>query len=263
MNKNKLLLIIRKDIEELSEITRDIDESENPALSEIEFILSKSRTISREFELLKELVSITREKSFLPETEKINYLDEDTSSSKDDTPASSMEIIPLHSESKLPKEEGMMKTEEKTALDFQMEEVSAPGPEIAKEERYETSHPREEDGQKQAKQEEAQEHQKTFGESFIQGKSVNDMLAESKTFDRRLASFPLASLEAAIGLNDRFLFIRELFGNDTSMFNKTIRQLDQMQSLDEAVSFLSNNFKWKKNDPSLKFAQLIKRRFSE
>ena len=249
MNRNKLLLIIRKDIEELGEITRDMDRLENITLSEIEFILSKSRTISKEFEFLKDLVPTSGNKSFLPETAKKNFPAEGMSPAKDELPVSSGE-------------DEMVKTEVKTVVDFHTEAVSPPEQGRANEGPYEP-HSKEEAGKKQTKNEEAQKSQATFGESFIQGKSVNDMLSESKTLDHRLASFPLASLEAAIGLNDRFLFIRELFGNDTSLFNKTIRQLDQMQSLDEAVSFLSNNFKWRKNDPSLKFAQLIKRRFSE
>lgn len=103
---------------------------------------------------------------------------------------------------------------------------------------------------------------KTVAEIFAQEKSINESLAATQSIDHKVSALPLSRLEQAIGLNDRFLFIRELFNNDAGLFNQAIRQIDQMQSLSEAVNFLNGNFKWKKNEASLKFAQLVKRRFA-
>jgi hypothetical protein len=83
------------------------------------------------------------------------------------------------------------------------------------------------------------------------------------TIDHQLSGSPLTMLKVAIGLNDRFQFIRELFNNDTSLFDHTVEQIDQMGNISEAVTFLNSNFKWKRNETSLKFAQLVKRRFSD
>ncbi len=103
---------------------------------------------------------------------------------------------------------------------------------------------------------------KTVAEIFAQEKSINESLATTHSIDHKVSALPLSRLEQAIGLNDRFLFIRELFNNDAGLFNQAIRQIDQMQTLSEAVNFLNGNFKWKKNEASLKFAQLVKRRFA-
>ncbi len=103
---------------------------------------------------------------------------------------------------------------------------------------------------------------KTVAEIFAQEKSINETLAATQSIDHKVSTLPLSRLEQAIGLNDRFLFIRELFNNDAGLFNQAIRQIDQMQTLSEAVNFLNGNFKWKKNEASLKFAQLVKRRFA-
>ncbi|MDR1859539.1 MAG: hypothetical protein LBR06_01280 [Bacteroidales bacterium] len=69
-------------------------------------------------------------------------------------------------------------------------------------------------------------------------------------------------LAGAIGLNDKFQFIRELFDNDTNLFDTTVEKIDRLDNIQQAVSYLNQNFKWKKNEFSLRFAQLVKRRFS-
>jgi hypothetical protein len=73
---------------------------------------------------------------------------------------------------------------------------------------------------------------------------------------------PLKSLKEGMSLNDRFLFQRELFGNDKSRLDDTVSALDRLQDIKEAVTYLKSNFKWTKSEASEKFVQLVKRRFS-
>jgi len=66
----------------------------------------------------------------------------------------------------------------------------------------------------------------------------------------------------AIGLNDRFLFTRELFNNDAELFTKTIGVLNQKGSWENAAAFLNDNFSWDSEDPTLiLFLSFVKRRF--
>jgi hypothetical protein len=76
-----------------------------------------------------------------------------------------------------------------------------------------------------------------------------------------LSNRPVNCLQAAIGINDRFQYIRELFDGDNQKFLETVKTLDSKQNIKEAVNYLRNNFKWKKNETSLKFVNLVKRRF--
>jgi len=101
----------------------------------------------------------------------------------------------------------------------------------------------------------------TFGEKFQHGKSVNDLLFEHGKTDYKYSNLPVSSLQSAIGINDRFLFIRELFEGKADNFTETIRKIDSMTSLHDAAVYLRENFKWKKNETSLKFIDLVKRRF--
>lgn len=107
------------------------------------------------------------------------------------------------------------------------------------------------------------QEKQVFGESFQKERSLNDVIGENKSSESKLANGPISSLRAAIGLNDRFLFIREIFDNNTEKYNKIIEQLDKLETIQEAVDYLKANLTLQKNDTSLKFVDLLKRRFSK
>jgi hypothetical protein len=100
-----------------------------------------------------------------------------------------------------------------------------------------------------------------LGDSFMKGKSVNDLITDKVKLEYKLSNRPVSSIQASIGINDRFLYIRELFDGDNKKFLDAVKTLDSMQNVKEAVDYLRNNYKWKKNETSLKFVNLVKRRF--
>jgi hypothetical protein len=105
-------------------------------------------------------------------------------------------------------------------------------------------------------------HHKTLGDSFLKEKSVNDIIGDDfSKLEHKLSNRPVSSIQAAIGINDRFQYIRELFEGSADSFAKTVADLDSMNDIKEAVNYLQTHFKWKKNETSLKFVNLIKRRF--
>lgn len=105
-------------------------------------------------------------------------------------------------------------------------------------------------------------HNKRLGDSFLKEKSVNDIRSDDMSkLEHKLSNRPLSSIQSAIGINDRFQYIRELFEGSADNFVKAVAELDSMNDMKEAVDYLQTNFKWKKNEASLKFVNLIKRRF--
>ncbi|HSH20260.1 MAG TPA: hypothetical protein VLA03_07390, partial [Draconibacterium sp.] len=105
-------------------------------------------------------------------------------------------------------------------------------------------------------------HNKRLGDSFLKEKSLNDLMSgDSSKLEHKLSNRPVSSIQSAIGINDRFQYIRELFEGSADNFVKAVSDLDSMEDIKEAVDYLQTNFKWKKNDTSLKFINLIKRRF--
>ena len=104
---------------------------------------------------------------------------------------------------------------------------------------------------------------KILGERFVSEPTLNEKLAAAKNQESKVKGKPVTSLKGAIGLNDRFMFTRELFGNNREKFDKTIDNLDACETLIAAIEYLEQNFKWTKNETSLKFIGLVKQRFSK
>jgi len=72
---------------------------------------------------------------------------------------------------------------------------------------------------------------------------------------------PLSALGTGIGLNDKFLYTRELFKGDSDLYNDTIRHLDSANSLEEAFAFIREHFDWdEKNKTVQNLMSLVHRR---
>lgn len=105
---------------------------------------------------------------------------------------------------------------------------------------------------------------KRLGDSFSKERSVNELMsADTQKLENKISNMPVSSIQAAVGINDRFQYIRELFDGDADKFAETVTKLDSMSDLKDAVVYLQQNFKWKKTEVSLKFVTLIKRRFPQ
>ncbi len=114
-----------------------------------------------------------------------------------------------------------------------------------------------------------QHDKKTSDElSFQYPESLNDRLKESKIeLSQSLTSTPIKDLRKAIGVNDRFLFISELFRGDEAMYERSIKTIQNFSIYAEAEFWIRRELKvkigWLDNDPVVKqFDQLVKRRFS-
>lgn len=109
----------------------------------------------------------------------------------------------------------------------------------------------------------AESPNKRLSDVFLKEKSVNDTVDGGiGKLEHKLSNRPVPSIQTAIGINDRFQYIRELFDGKPDEFAKTVAELDSKNNIKEAVNYLQQNFKWKKNEASLKFVNLVKRRFT-
>lgn len=65
-----------------------------------------------------------------------------------------------------------------------------------------------------------------------------------------------------IGINDKFIFIRELFGGNAKTYADTIEQINNTKCIEEATNIISKE-DWNKEDESTKlFIELLNRKFS-
>ena len=73
---------------------------------------------------------------------------------------------------------------------------------------------------------------------------------------------PISDLTRAIGINDKFQFIKELFGGDFDLYSETVKKLNDVGSLGEAISYIESRFSWEKNNDAVKrFILLLRRRY--
>jgi len=107
------------------------------------------------------------------------------------------------------------------------------------------------------------EEKQVESETFPKDRSLNDVISENKPTETTLGNSPISSLKSSIGLNDRFLFIREIFSNNTDKYNMVIDHLDKLETIQQAVDYLKSNLTLQKNETSLKFVDLLKRRFTK
>ena len=90
------------------------------------------------------------------------------------------------------------------------------------------------------------------------------MLAE---LGSTLKASPIKELRKAIGVNDRFVFINELFRGDEPMYERSIKTINNFRILPEAEYWMERELKIKlgwddSRDIVQHFYQLVRRRFS-
>lgn len=98
--------------------------------------------------------------------------------------------------------------------------------------------------------------------------SLNDRLKEEKTeVAHLLKETPIKDLRKAIGINDRFVFTKELFRGDDAMYERSIKTINGFNIYSEAEYWIARELKHKlgwddKNETVKHFYQLVRRRFS-
>jgi hypothetical protein len=98
--------------------------------------------------------------------------------------------------------------------------------------------------------------------------SLNDKLKQTKIeLGESLLETPIKDLKKAVGINDRFLFINELFRGDDVMYERSIKTINNFSIYPEAEYWIKRELKLKlgwddKNEVVKQFDQLIRRRFS-
>jgi|GEM_PF-1321319 len=98
--------------------------------------------------------------------------------------------------------------------------------------------------------------------------SLNDKLKpQQKELATTLQETPIKDLRKAIGINDRYLFVKELFNGDESLFEKSIKTINNFSLYPEAAFWVQKELQqklgWKDdNEVVVVFNQLVRRRFS-
>jgi hypothetical protein len=103
-----------------------------------------------------------------------------------------------------------------------------------------------------------------LAEKFSAESSINENLAGKfgKAADARLVGQPIENISRNIGINDRFLIIRELFDGDSDRFTSMINELDHAENYEAASEILKLQFTGNMDHEGVEILTgLLKRRF--
>ena len=106
----------------------------------------------------------------------------------------------------------------------------------------------------------------TIGEQLGQNRtSLNKSLssnANSNDVSSRFGQKPISDIKAAIGIGDRFLYIRELFNGNNDEFEQTLVHLNSLNSYEEADNYLKGKYNWDYSQETVSnFVGVVKRKY--
>lgn len=91
------------------------------------------------------------------------------------------------------------------------------------------------------------------------------MMREDHSLAAKLQQNPVRDLKSVIGINDKFLFVNELFGGSMEKYNKSIENLNDLKTLNGAMIYLNElkiELQWNSsNEAYLKLKELVSRKF--
>lgn len=109
----------------------------------------------------------------------------------------------------------------------------------------------------------------TLGDSFNDSLSLADKMAmkyASLSVAEKMKYQPIADLKNAIGINEKFLFIQQLFRGNLQQYNEAIEKINLHSDSKNAFTFIQTSFAviygWNDNHDSVQaFYELVHRRF--
>ena len=92
--------------------------------------------------------------------------------------------------------------------------------------------------------------------------TLADTIAAPAALGEEINHSHIKSLRKAIGLNDKFLMIRDLFGGDGDVYEQTLDALDEFETFDDCLLYIAENHpEWNPDSEGAKFlTQLLERK---
>ena len=273
MEAKKIIGLIKDDIAHLEEITHEFSVEILPPSDDLDLAIVRAKALITELELLKKITSlIIPEPLFVEQTVIQDYklkahedfVKGNVELSKDTAVQDRQHIL-------IPEEVGILqndidpKVEKENITQMPVIETTITSNEspVIIDQMVQDETPVEKESPKDINPKIIVEEHKSINETLREANKVdNDFLPNEKN-DLGYQVTPIKRIWDAIGINDRFLFVRELFDNDGSKLESTVKTIDEFTSIQEAVNYLKTNFKWNNSEASQRFLILVKQRFTK
>lgn len=104
-----------------------------------------------------------------------------------------------------------------------------------------------------------------LGEVIKPVETISDTIAPKPDMATQLhRQSAVMDLRRAVGVNDKYLLIRDLFGGNGSLYEITIRRLNEFQTFDECLIYIAKNFSWNPDsDGARLLMDVLERKFAE
>ncbi len=110
----------------------------------------------------------------------------------------------------------------------------------------------------------------TFTPSSVNKANFNGLFdfKQARELSEKLSERAISDLTKAFAINDKLLYINELFGRDANAFNDSLRTLNNFESIDEAKSLLlslAEQYNWsdeEKMEIAQSFIRTVRRRYA-
>ena len=104
----------------------------------------------------------------------------------------------------------------------------------------------------------------TLGDVMAQNsQTLADTIVAPTALGEEISNRSIRSLRQGIGLNDKFLMIRDLFDGDADAYDEAIDTLDSFDDFDDCIIYIAENFAWNADSEGAKFImQLLERKLS-
>ena len=224
--------ILTKDIQDIEKLVGKLQNSKDASSIELDLAMSKLRNVYEILTIIKadrlnDLVGTSLNGS------------QETDIETHTEPEPEPEAQQLATPEPEPQAESELITEAEPEPQAAIQNEAEPEPEpVAEPELRVEEKPGKEDGKS------SEEDSAILAEKFQAESSINENLAESRNepLDTKLLGSAIDNIGRNIGINDRFLIIRELFNGNSDEFSKLLSRLDGAENYESASQLLSSHF---------------------
>jgi len=262
--------ILTKDIQEIEKLVGNLQNSPNASAIELDLALSKLRNVYDILTLIKadrfhEMIPHEQDRQPGPEP-----LPDPVPEAKPETKSETKsEAKPETKSEAKPETKSEARSEAKP--ETKSEAKPEAKPETKSEARSEAKPETKSEAKPEAKPETKSEARLMKGaeilaERFSAESSINENLGgkRAKSSDTKIQGQHIDNIGRNIGINDRFLIIRELFGGDSDKFGNLVNDLEGTGNYEDAASLLEAQFSDQMDHEGVEIlAGLIRRRFTQ
>ena len=261
MKKDAIIELLENDLKEIATLVETFREPEKIGSAFLELLRQKHETLGKEIRLLDYWATdnIAKARPAVQSVLTSQPLEQPSAEKSTKT----MPRTEVRSEEKPKKVEDYFAAELETMEDPLAEAVGTKEEEQKTEEKTQEETRETETRKEEAKKEETRREEKRPEPRREEPKvSAKKAVSGNKAADIAQYGTPVDDINKAIGINDRFLFMRELFGGDKMAFDAAIETVNAASSYEQAHEYFRQQYSWEETDDTVElFLKAVHRRF--